>query len=552
MIRDFLEEKRRYIILFAVFLALIFLLALRVRSCTRLIDKPEKGDGKAVLYSSKQVEDGSRLMTDGATCTALSSPETYGVSEHYRINGHEADSYYRQEPAVFSGAQPDTGVDINIKGELAKRWNTAVGEPAGVTKNLSWTGQALAVKWDDETRAASVILEDKKAKSGLVEVIYPAMDGKIYFLDIDDGSKTREPISVGCPMTGSAEIINNGKPMLAVGLGDCTKTAVTSYVVIDLFTNKKMLEFGERKNFAMSLPEEVYNFSCKPVVSSDGTAMVARGENGVFYSWVVKRIDGTADAEFAQKFEYTYGVKTDNKDDDSGNDDEKGADILTGTAGIAAWGHYIFTGDDAGHLVCIDVNDWKMVWIKNLGAGITSAPVIEADETAGTAYIYVGTSVKKGAKTGDSYICKLNAANGDILWQRNVDVKIPKNADGGVIVSPCLGGGSASAYVYFCVAGADSRNSGRLFCLNKTNGGAVYTVDTRYYTGGAPVFVSSLSGETYIILTDIKGNIFMLDAVSGECKSTLRLKEEMSCTPAVYEGKMIVGTKGGIYCIDLN
>ncbi len=552
MIRDFLEEKRRYIILFAVFLVLIILLALKIRGCMRLIDKPKKGDGKAVLYSSKQVGEGSRLIVDGASASALSSPENYGVTEHFRISGNMADAYHRQDTATFGLDDSDTGADVNIKGELAQLWKTPVGASVGVTSGLNWKGEAVIVKWDDETRLASAILDDKKAKAGLTEVIFPALDGKIYFLDLADGTKTREPIAVGCPMSGSAEIINNGRPVLVVGLGDCTKTANTCYVVIDLFTNRKMLSFGERKNFAMSFPEEIYNFSCKPVVSSDGTTMITRGENGVFYSWVVRKASGEEnEVSLAQELEYTYGVKTDNKDKDSGNDDESGADILTGTAGIAAWGSYIFTGDDAGNLVCIDINDWHMVWIKNLGSKITGTPVLEEDEASGTVYLYVGTSIDNKGKAGMAYMCKLNAANGDIIWQRNEEVKIPKYADGGVIVSPCLGKNGLSSYVYFTVAGDGGRNAGRLFCLNKTNGGAVYTVDTKYYTKSNPVALYSLTGASYLMLTDIKGNLFLLDAETGECKFTLRLKEELASTPAVYEGKLVVGTVGGIYCIDI-
>ena len=53
----------------------------------------------------------------------------------------------------------------------------------------------------------------------LVEVIYPTLDGNIYFLDIETGKETRDKIKVGFPMKGTGMIDPRGYPILYTGMG---------------------------------------------------------------------------------------------------------------------------------------------------------------------------------------------------------------------------------------------------------------------------------------------------------------------------------------------
>ena len=69
--------------------------------------------------------------------------------------------------------------------------------PGGIWEGSGWTGQPLIVKWDDATKAIMNLYADKKTKADLVEVIYATLDGHIYFLDLEDGSRTRDPIKMG-------------------------------------------------------------------------------------------------------------------------------------------------------------------------------------------------------------------------------------------------------------------------------------------------------------------------------------------------------------------
>ena len=80
-----------------------------------------------------------------------------------------------------------------------------------------WTGQPLLVNWSKEVREIMNINDEQKNKD-LVEVIYPTLDGNIYFLDIETGKPTRDKIEVGFPMKGTGMIDPRGYPLLFAGI----------------------------------------------------------------------------------------------------------------------------------------------------------------------------------------------------------------------------------------------------------------------------------------------------------------------------------------------
>ena len=65
----------------------------------------------------------------------------------------------------------------------------------------------------EETRNLMNIDPDMKEKD-LVEVIYPALDGNIYFLDLETGKPTREKIKIGFPIKGTGMIDREDIPAL--------------------------------------------------------------------------------------------------------------------------------------------------------------------------------------------------------------------------------------------------------------------------------------------------------------------------------------------------
>ena len=80
-------------------------------------------------------------------------------------------------------------------------------------------GYAILVQWPAETRKILGIKDEFKNKDGFVEAIYPTMDGHIYFLDLETGEPTRDPINIGVTTKGTASLDPARYPLLYTGQG---------------------------------------------------------------------------------------------------------------------------------------------------------------------------------------------------------------------------------------------------------------------------------------------------------------------------------------------
>ena len=151
-------------------------------------------------------------------------------------DGKKLDEYTRAEPLNFGAGADYAQVEgvVSFRGgnyrdggaygtvdmtepKLTVVWSNKIGAitstRSGTWGGVGWNGQPVIVRWDDETRAIMNLYDDKKAQEGLTEVIYGTLDGNIYFLDLSDGSFTRDPIDLGYPIKGSVSIYPDGTPL---------------------------------------------------------------------------------------------------------------------------------------------------------------------------------------------------------------------------------------------------------------------------------------------------------------------------------------------------
>ncbi len=561
-------RNKKPLIYAAFAVCVLVFIVLSLRSCMRLIKSPSGGDSRAALYNSKDIADEAKLMHKDveASATKLSDPANFDFLPYLLVDGLAVDNYLRQNDAIFSGTGNEQETEGKPSGIFTYRgnamrnsasssetvisgkkfgatWQVSLSENKSVHSELDWRGQALIIKWDDNSRARLKMGETTKNKEGLTEVIYAAKDGKVYFLDIEDGSYTRDPLNLGCPVTGSGSILCKGLPCYVVGLGDCTSDKNTSYVVINLLNCEIIKSFGERKNFSQELPDEKYDFSAAALFSDSGNCMITRGENGVIYSHAIDLIsaDGSSEIVFAQELCYTYHTG-----------EEK--NIPTGISGLAAWDKYLYSCDDKGHVVCTDINDWHTVWVRDMGLKIDMAPVLCEDEEKKTVFLYVGSAVDRNAgknSRGLAYLTKLNAANGDIIWQREYESKVTKSTDGGALSSPAIGEKGLDNYIFFTMAAADSKKAGKLVALNKETGGEHYTVEFKHYLVSEPVCVYDSAGKGYVIVCDSDGNLFLLDGENGKSVDMRKIGERITTCPVIYNNTLIIGSDKKIYGIRL-
>ena len=101
---------------------------------------------------------------------------------------------------------------LQVPLERAHRRHTQAGRRWSWTGS-GWTGQPLIVKWPDDLKQIMNIKEAKKTDPGLTEIIYPCLDGKIYFLDLKDGTYTGPSIvSGGGPFKGTGSLYPERHP----------------------------------------------------------------------------------------------------------------------------------------------------------------------------------------------------------------------------------------------------------------------------------------------------------------------------------------------------
>ena len=145
------------------------------------------------------------------TAINMPSPDKYVVYEGgvFAFRGNS----FRQNAAFGS-----TEIERNLMSVL---WKFELGsirtEDYGTLYGIGWTGQPAIIKWAAEVRNLMNLTEEKKAVKALKEVIFAAQDGKIYFLDLNDGTATRDPINIGFPLRSSVAIDTMGRPVLAAG-----------------------------------------------------------------------------------------------------------------------------------------------------------------------------------------------------------------------------------------------------------------------------------------------------------------------------------------------
>jgi outer membrane protein assembly factor BamB len=185
----------------------------------------------------------------------------------------------------------------------------------------------------------------------------------------------------------------------------------------------------------------------------------------------------------------------------------------------------------------------ELKWAQNTKDDINGTPIFEWGED-GVGYIYTGTSMEYAK--GSTYIHKLNANTGEIVWERKfTDVAYNEKVSGGVLSSPLIGkkGTELEGLIIYPIARTPSTGSGTIVALDTETGETVWEVVNRNYHWSSPVAVYGEDGTAHIILCDSAGKAKMYNA-KGEEKFQLSLGSNVEASPAVFENTLVVGTRG--------
>lgn len=432
-----------------------------------------------------------------------------------------------------------------------------------------WTGQPLAIQWDFDLQQKMNMYPDKKVKQGLTEIIIAAMDGKVYFFDLEDGKPTRDPINIGATIKGTPALDPRGYPILYVGQGDSngvdgtTAEGKIGYRIYSLIDSSEMY-------FQDGMDSRAYRTTwgacdSSPIINAASDTLIYPNENGMIYTVKLNtafdKAAGTVSIN-PESVVFRYLI-----------DGITGSEIgIEGSMSI--YDHYGYCSDNSGNLLCIDLNTLQIVWVRQLDDDSDVTPVIEEED--GRAYLYMGTEVDWQKKDvldyqGASYTYKIDAMTGEEIWQTSYSCFTHNGEDkgddvnGGMLGTPIVGKKSISDLVIFSYCMTKGIYSGNhLVAYNKDTGDKVWDYSMNQYSWSSPVDVYDADGNAYIVICDSVGQIHLVNGLTGVRITYLQLiknkglegenknAQNIESSPIVINGMIVIGTRGNsIYGVSI-
>ncbi len=532
------------------------------------LSEPVTRDISVTVFNSQQLSIQQKLLVNNIPSKVLETdPVTFGFETALLVENETVTTYKREEPIDFSGDYTTMEGVITFRGnhhrtspsygiatleekvfDTDKIWHVNTGSlnktaygGDGEWSGSCWTGQPLLVRWEEQTRKAMNLYEEKKQKEGLTEVIYATCDGNIYFLDLEDGTATRDKISLGFPVKGTGSLYPSGVPLYFVGAGDSMGEECARTFIIDLIQGKIIYEYGYDDEFSLREDNNRFHaYDSSPLIDVETDTLIQPGENGILYTMKLNtKYDGTTVSISPENMvKWRYTTKHSRED----------GYWLGMESSAVAWKGYLYIADNCADLMCIDLNTMEVVWVQDTIDDTNASPVFEVNEEDGTAYLYISTSLhftKDEKNSGEIKLFKINAATGEIVWEIPYSCETVSMVSGGVQATALLGDKNLSDLVYFAVARTGGLDRGQLVAIDRKTGEEAWHCDMEYYTWSSPVALYDQNGDGYIILCDSKGNMFLIDGRSGKLYDRINLGgANIEASPAAFENTIVVGTRG--------
>ncbi|NLY18671.1 MAG: PQQ-binding-like beta-propeller repeat protein [Clostridiaceae bacterium] len=394
---------------------------------------------------------------------------------------------------------------------------------------VGWTGQPLIVRWPEEVRKVMNLNQEFKNKD-FVEVIQAALDGNIYFLDLETGKPTRPHITTGFPIKGSPFVDPRGYPLLYSGMGinelKSGKTTPWKYRIFSLIDQKEIFSLPGKDPVTTRTWGA---FDSTGLVHAETDTLFQCGENGILYKIKLNTQFDPDKGEISinpEIVKYKY------------------QNLYTSRLGIevspAIYRDLIYFADNGGMLQCVDINTLQPKWAFNVGDDTDSTPVIE--ETSDGVYLYTGNEVDSQGAVGKSTVRKINAITGEQIWSRSYECFNNNGINGGVLSAPTVGTGDIEGLVIFNITRTGTEWGGKLVALDKKTGQEVWTKTLRHYGWSSPTVFQSDEGKSYMIFCDSQGNMFLMDPKTGETLDTVSVERNVEASPAIYNDMIVVGS----------
>ena len=483
---------------------------------------------QTVYRNGKKVTDYQR-----ETAISMNAPDKYTYYDGgvFTFRGNS----FRQNAASGTVEVEDEKLSIEWKYQMGSIRTADYGTWHGI----GWTGQPAIIKWAQEARENLMNLyENKRTVKALKEVIFAGLDGKIHFVDLNDGQATRDPINVGYPLKSSVSVNPYGYPMLGVGQAIsklANKRGDYGYYLFNLLDGSELMFMSGKT----SKQQDAYcangAFDGTALFDMNSDTMIVSGENGLIYTIALNtNFDYKSEKPSLTINKDVVFLKTKAKSEDAG---------MTGAeTSVAMYNNYIYTADTQGILQCIDSNTMKAVWAKDVGDNTDAAIALDFDENGDLALYTGNTAYKRLGSKKPVTIRRLNALTGEEIWNYEISCVYNKDQLSGCKASPVVGQNGISGLVIFTVNMTGSANKSTVIALNKMDGTVEWEYELNAAAISSPVAVYNEAGDAWIIQGDQSGNLYLLDGSTGKVCNVLSLGGEIQGSPAVYKDMLVIGT----------
>ena len=531
-----------------------------------------------------------------AAAAESADPALISVTKIY-MNNRKTETYERDKPmnmpasdeyltrafgvTTFRGNafRQNAAVDtVDGAESLSLAWTVEAGSVAGSSRNyygIGWTNQPVIAKWPSDIRKGMTLEDVRKEQKNLKEVIVAGLDGQIYFLDLQDGTATRDAIDFGYPMRSTPSLHPLSYPMMTVGqYARKLKSGTSDNIGLYYYSlmNQKQLRLIDGLDRKLNRPYyAVGAFDTSALIDRNTNTLIAIGTNGLLYTETLKMEIYGGEEGIVYQFDEPSEVVTMMSHTKGQRDAAAAVE-----SSLAMYGSYAYYADMGGVLRCVDTTTMTTAWAVETGDAVRAAIALDLEqgENGSTLWLYTANLVNNSRTKGQVTIRRFNAMTGEEDWNfaihcakgKKKDVTFNSTVIPGAMASPVIGQHGLNDLVYFTLSSvsatgaktlsAEAAMEGVIIALNKSTGEVVWHNAMEAYCYSSPVAVYDENGKGWIIQACSNGTIYLMDGLTGEVINTLAVNGVIEGSPAVYGDMMVIGTTGKntsyIYGIKIN
>jgi outer membrane protein assembly factor BamB len=416
---------------------------------------------------------------------------------------------------------------VKLDWEFKTHYDTNKSSYGAWGGGAGWTGQALLVHWNREQKEKLGIKEQAFLEDSLaMELVAGSLSGNIYFLNPKTGKPTRGHLSIKNPIKGTVSVDPRKNGLLYVGQGIPATKRIGAYV-FDMYARK---EIHHIPGIDPSAYRKWGAFDSNPLIDGQSGTVFWPGENGLIYKFMTTD-DGKVST--LSKFKYTHPKLF-----------RQGLE-----ASMAVIENLGYFADNSGTILCMDLSTMSPLWNVDTGDD-TDASVMLDVEGDSAVYIYVGNEVDKNAPLFNSSFRKLDALTGKEIWKvekqcYGSDINGRANS-GGILASPALGKKKGKHLVFTIFSRVDKMSRGELVAVDKHTGKTAWTFLLDAYSWASPVDFYDEEGHMYLFLTDVTGNIYLMDGISGKLIFKQKTNYIFEASPIIFDDRIVVASRGRI------